>query len=392
MWRKTAIGITDTRIADGAYECRKNNQEKELFHMKILKGKAAKSKILFSLLFTVFSIAQGSPTALPDSPLIQYSGRIDFSDSKAPRFDWPGVSILVRFKGKSIGFLLEDGGNDYDVQVDGQPVTVWVTQPDQNLYTLAGLANREHTVRVVKRTEALFGTAIFKGLVLSEGGALLKPPPKPARKIEIIGDSFVCGYGDEATTLKCENLRPYENADKAFGAEAARDLNAEYVLVAYSGKGIMRNWGDKNKKSTDPFPTLYDRILCHDPDRQWDFSQWIPDAVVIHLGQNDFSSKPEADSQEYIEGYVKLIKEIREKCPSAFVYCFATTGWPGYSSYVEQVVTKRHEAGDEHVYFVGYPNVPADELGCDYHPQVKAQKILAEILVPVMRDTLGWKD
>ncbi len=361
--------------------------------MRILKSKPAITRILFSLLLALlFSRAHGAPITLPDNPMIQYSGRIDFSDPKAPRFDWPGVSILVKFKGKSIGFLLEDGGNDYDVKVDGKPEKVWVTQPDHNLYTLAGLANGEHTVQIVKRTEALFGIAAFKGLVLSDEGVLLNPPPKPARKIEIIGDSFACGYGDEATTLKCENLRPFENADKAFGAEAARDLNAEYTLVAYSGKGIVRNWGDKNKRSADPFPTLFNRVLCHDPDKPWDFSQWVPDAVVIHLGQNDFSSKPEADSQDYIDGYLKLIKEVRGKYPNAFIYCFATTGWPGYSSYVEEVVAKRHEAGDEHVYFVGYPNVPSDELGCDYHPQAKAQKELANILVPVMRDTLGWKE
>lgn len=359
--------------------------------MKSPRNGALKAGLFFLLSFVLpLAGAQGGTLISPDNPRIQYSGRIDFSNPKAPRFDWPGVSLLVRFKGTSIGFLLEDGGNDYDVKLDGRPLKVWVTQADHNLYSLTGLSNKEHTVRVVKRTEALFGTILFKGLVLGEGGVLLKPPAKPRRKIEIIGDSFVCGYGDEAATLKCENLRPYENADKAFGAEVARDLNAEYVLVAYSGKGIVRNWGDKAKKSEDPFPPLYHRLLCHDPDSQWDFSQWIPDAVIIHLGQNDFSSEPKADRRDYVNGYLRFIREIRGKYPNAFIYCFATTGWPGYSPFVEEVVQKRREAGDGRVYFVGYPNVPADELGCDYHPQVKAQEKLAEILAPVLKGTLGW--
>jgi len=326
----------------------------------------------------------------PDSPLIQYSGRIDFSDPKAPRFDWPGVSITARFKGNSIGFFLEDGGNDYDVQLDGKAAAVWVTQPDHNLYTLSGFSNGEHILRVVKRTEALFGTAIFRGVRLNQGGLLLQPPPQPDRKIEVIGDSYVCGYGDEATTLKCDNLRPYENADKAFGAQAARALNAEYSLVAYSGKGVVRNYGDKHQKSPDPFPTLYSRVLCHDPNKPWDFSKWIPDAVVIHLGSNDFSTEPKADRKAYIDGYKALIREVRGKYPKAFLYCFATTGWPGYSQYVEQVVKARRDAGDGRVYFVGYPTIPVGDLGCDYHPQVKAHQALAEILLPVMKKTLGW--
>ncbi len=332
----------------------------------------------------------GSLVIPPDDPKIQFTGRIDFTNPKAPRFDWPGVSILARFKGTSIGFLLEDGGNDYDVKVDGQPSTVWATFADRNLYTLDGLPEGDHTVQIVKRTETIFGIACFKGLVLGDGGALLKPPPRPARRIELVGDSFICGYGDEGTALKCDSLRPYENADKAFGPVAARDLNAEYYMVAFSGRGIVRNYGEKHKKSPDPFPPLYHRVLCHDPESRWDFSQWVPDAVVIHLGQNDFSTDPKPDIQDYIGGYLRLIQEIRGYYPRALIYCFAPTGWPGYSLYVKDVVKKRNEAGDPGVYFVGYPEIPVDELGCDYHPRVVAHRKLANILVPVMKETLGW--
>ncbi len=359
--------------------------------MELLKATAVRKNLFFiTFLIPLFSGAQGTPVILPDNPLIQYSGRIDFSDPKRPRFDWPGVSLSVRFKGRSLGFLLEDGGNDYDVKVDGQTAKVWVTQPDHDLYTLDGLSDGEHRVQVIKRTEALFGTAIFKGLVLGDGVVLLKPQPKPVRKIEVIGDSIVCGYGDEATTLKCDNLRPFENADKAFGAQTAYLLNAEYHLVAYSGKGIVRNWGDKNQRSSDPFPPLYLRVLCHDPQKGWDASQWIPDAVVIHLGNNDFSSEPKADVQNYIDGYRKLIQKVRAQYPKAAIFCFATTGWPGHGTYVENVVGICQKAGDPNVHFVGYPSIPEDQLGCDYHPQVKAHQKLGEILAPVIQKTLGW--
>lgn len=332
----------------------------------------------------------GKTIILPDDPKIQYSGRVDFSYPRAARYDWPGVSITVRFKGTSIGFFLEDGNNNFEVYVDDQPVTVWVTDPDKDLYSLSGLSSGEHTVRVVKRTEALFGTTLFKGLVLGPSASLLPPPPKPSRKIEFVGDSYVCGYGDEAATLKCDSLRPYENVDKAFGADTARDLNAEAVFVAYSGRGVVRNYGDKNRRSADPFPPLFTRTLCHDPQSRWDFSQWVPDAVVVHLGSNDFSSEPRADPADYVNNYVRFVKQIREYYPQAAIYCMGVTGWPNFHPYLEQVVNQSNGSGDKKVYLVSYPDIPQNELGCDYHPNVQAHRGLADALVPVMQKTLGW--
>jgi len=335
-------------------------------------------------------LAWGKTMVLPNDPRIQYSGRVDLSYPQAARFDWSGVSITARFKGSSIGFLLEDGNNNFEVYLDGAPVTVWATDPDKDLYSLSGLSGGEHTVRLVKRTEALFGTTLFKGLVLDPGAALLPPPPKPVRKIEFVGDSYVCGYGNEAATLKCDSLRPYENVDKAFGADAARDLNAEAVFVAYSGRGVVRNYGDKNRRSTDPFPPLFTRTLCHEPQSRWDFSQWVPDAVVVHLGSNDFSSEPRADSQDYVKNYVRFVKEIRGHYPQAAIYCMGVTGWPNFHPYLERVVKESNDGGDQKVYLVSYADIPPSELGCDYHPNVVAHRGLADALVPVLRQTLGW--
>jgi hypothetical protein len=337
------------------------------------------------------SSLQAAVTIPPDDPRIQYSGRIDFSNPKTPFFDWPGVSISSRFRGTSIGFLLQGGQNNFDVQVDGNSITVWAAQPSQTLYSLEGLSPGVHTIRVVKRTEALWGAASFQGLVLEKESDLLEPPLLPKRKIEIVGDSWVCGYGNESAHLDCGDLRPYENADKSFGAQLARDLNAEYHLEAYSGKGVVRNWEDPSPQSPDPFPPLFDRLLEKDPQSHWDFSRWIPDAVIVHLGLNDFSTQPQADPENFTRQYALFLQHLRRVYPKAVLFCFATTGWPNFDSYVEQAVQQRHQAGDDRVDFVGYPNVPVEELGCDYHPQVSAHRKLADILAPVLRKTLGWQ-
>src|ERR1700677_1191758 len=148
-------------------------------------------KKLFCLAFFFFIIAamtRAQDNAISAAnPMIQYSGRIDFSNPQAPRFDWPGVSITAAFHGTSVGFLLDDPGNNYDVMVDGKPNTVWATGASQPLYTVDNLAPGHHEVKIVKRTEPLFGIAAFKGLVLPIGGTLSNVPAPPGRRIELIG-------------------------------------------------------------------------------------------------------------------------------------------------------------------------------------------------------------
>jgi hypothetical protein len=352
-------------------------------------------KKLFCLSFFFFIIApmtqaQNNTISAANS-MIQYSGRVDFSNPEAPRFDWPGISITAAFHGTSIGFLLDDAGNNYNVIVDGQPNTVWAASASQPLYTIDNLPLGNHVVKIVKRTESMFGLTTFKGLVLSPGGTLSNAPAPPSRRIELIGDSYLCGYGVEAASIKCDSLRPYENAEKAFGILVAHDLNAEYHLESFSGKGVVRNWGDPKTKSNDPFPTLYDRVVCQDTKTLWDFNKWTPNVVIIHLGFNDFSSPPGADRKEFSQGYVAFLKHIREKYSKAFIFCVAPNGWPTpLSTTVDEVVEKRHSAGDNNVQLITYTPVAPDEMGCDSHPNAVAQRKIADVITAAIKTTLDW--
>jgi hypothetical protein len=344
------------------------------------------------LFFIIASMTQAqNDTISAANPMIQYSGRVDFSNPEAPRFDWSGISITAAFHGTSIGFLLEDGGNNYNVMVDGLPNRVWETNASQTLYTVDNLTPSDHVVKIVKRTESMFGPVTFKGLVLSPGGVLSNAPAPPSRRVELIGDSYLCGYGVEAVSIKCDSLRPYENAEKAFGSLAAQDLNAEYHLESFSGKGVVRNWGDPKTKSVDPFPALYDRVVCGDVKSFWDFAKWTPNVVIVHLGFNDFSSPPGADRKEFSQGYVAFLKHIREKYPKSFIFCVAPDGWPTpLSTTVDEVVEKRHSAGDKNVQLITYPPVAPDEMGCDSHPNTVAQRKIADVVTAAIKTTMDW--
>ena len=70
-----------------------------------------------------------------------------------------------------------------------------------------------HKVTLVKRTEAFVGnTVTFRGFVVDGQTVLPTPSPTNApRKLEVIGDSITCGYGNVGT-FPCSFSAQTENA------------------------------------------------------------------------------------------------------------------------------------------------------------------------------------
>ena len=153
---------------------------------------------------------------------------------------------------------MTDGGNDYNIFIDG----IWIKKIScafsrKEYIAATNLSEGSHTLLLTKRTEASFGAGRFDGLLLDEGKKLLPLPPKLSRKIEIIGDSISCGYGNEGKTISCPNLREFENSYLTYGGFLGRELNAELSIIAYSGKGVVRNYGDQTAQSREPMPLFW---------------------------------------------------------------------------------------------------------------------------------------
>jgi lysophospholipase L1-like esterase len=329
-----------------------------------------------------------------DDPNIQYVGRFNRSDSKKAIFDWSGVYISATFTGTSCSIRLNDGSNLYDVTIDEQEPQVLQTDTS-TVYSVAdGLDDTVHTILIEKRTEASIGRGEFFGFILDEEKGLVAPDPPLDRRIEFIGNSITCGYGVEGESASSPFTPETESATLSYAALIGRALNADYAMVAYSGRGVVRNYGDSNKTSPYPMPSLYDRTCCYDSTQVWDFTSWIPQVVVINLGTNDFSTQPHPDKSVFQEAYTQLIDSVQSLYSEVTIFCVCgpMIGEP-CASYIEEVVDGCRESNaNKEVYYIPIRTslLSSSELGSDWHPNVEGQQKIADIMLPIIQDAMHW--
>lgn len=330
-------------------------------------------------------------TVLSDDTNLLYSGRFDKSDVLGARAAWPASAVSVKFQGTDLNVKIKDGNqNRWQVEIDGQPTLALQMREGQHLYNVAsGLPVGQHTARLVKATEAFCGTTQIMGFQLNEGGRTL-PLDAPKRRLEVIGDSISCGYGNEASS-KEEHFSPKtENAYFTYGAIAARQLGADYTCIAWSGKKM---WPDNT------IPEIYGRILPIDEKSQWNFATPTPDVMLINLATNDFA-KSNPDKAGWMGGYKAFIARLRMHYPQAEIYC-ATSPMMGdwneskakstLRDYLTHMISEINAAGDNKVHLTEFATQEMkDGIGADWHPSIKTHQIMADKLVATLKQDLGW--
>jgi len=193
-----------------------------------------------------------------------------------------------------------------------------------------GLENKEHTVRVYKRSEVVFSKLGVKS-VSTDGQILSTVKSKSLDlKMEFFGDSVTCGYGVEATSYYERFSTRAENSMKSFANYAANYLNADCSLVSVGGYPIFKSKYTLNNNPNN-IPSMFSLA---DVDWQttnpiaWDNSKYIPDVVVIALGANDGSYLADFDVgstlykyaiNKYVETYKAFLDTIFAAYPNTQV-------------------------------------------------------------------------
>jgi lysophospholipase L1-like esterase len=328
-----------------------------------------------------------------DDTNIRRIGRFDDHDPKRLRFAWSASAISVRFTGPALNVRLEDGANRYEVLIDGQNGSVLKTKSGSHLYLLASaLPEREHTLTLVRRTEAFFGPAGFKGIQLATGGKLL-PVPGAERHIEVIGDSISAGYGNEGANQNEHFSAATENAWLTYGALASRAFDADYVCIAWSGRTL---W----PKNT--IPEVYDRVLPGEPGSKWNVAKNQPQVVVINLGTNDVA-KGNPDEEGWVKAYNDFLDHIRTNYPTATIYLAigpmisdqfsaSKSALSTIRRYITRIVKERTDKGDAHIHLLEFKQQTwKNGFGADWHPSLKTHRLMADDLIEAIRHDPGWQ-
>lgn len=326
-----------------------------------------------------------------DNRNIQYTGRIDFSNPKKPRFWASGVYIKAKFKGTSCEIVLNDqvlwgtSHNYLSIVIDSQePFRVQTTGPTNRIKVAEGLPNGEHTILICKDTEAGIGYLEFVGIYCEE---LLRLPARLDRRIEFYGNSITCGTGSDLSTIPCGQGQWYDqhNAYQSYGPTVARELNAEWQLTSVSGIGLIHSCCDL----AITMPQVYNKIDQRGDSIAWKFKLYIPHAITICLGQNDGIQ----DSTKFCSAYVNFIASLRKHNTQANIFCLTSPMadeklrkvMKNYLTAITDYVNKR---GDKKVHAFFFSKNWNN--GCDAHPHLNEHKEIAKELSDYIRSVLRW--
>jgi lysophospholipase L1-like esterase len=319
-------------------------------------------------------------------------GRHDLQDPAGPRFAWSGSAVELAFCSRSIAVRLRGSSDLFQVVLDGKELPTLTATPDRELYPLAQeLSGATHHLLLVKRTEPLVGEVQLLGFELGQGGSLLPPPAPPSRRIEFIGDSVTAGFGVRAPDASFPFSPETEDFTISYAALAASDLVAEAVAVAWSGRGVVRNYADE---PGDPMPVLYERTLPARPESRWDFARWVPDAVVVNLGTNDFSLESSPPERGFVEAYATLLRRLRAVYAGARVFCCIGPMLLGAQLCdARRLISAAMDSlrGDPALALLEFPpHSQAEGYGASWHPSARTHRRMAAQLSAAIRDALQW--
>lgn len=377
----------------------------------------------------------------------RFIGRYDLTDPAKPRFDWSGNTMTARFEGPgSVTWGAEAGVEMvFEQIIDGQPEQIVLGGLIENKTVTRQVGSGTHEILVVRSSEALYGDSAYIPFTFA-GGAKQLPPTEYSRRIEYIGDSITCGYGDEGPNATCPYDIPIrkvkneatgliedvkipetQNIYLAYGSLAARKLSAQATTLCFSGKGVYQNYREAckgegacapGKAPDDPdakttIPQYWLRTLATEGGgAAYDFSkekeQEKPQVVVINIGTNDFARDLDQDSVadgidlvKFRDAYKAFVQFVRTKRQGAEIFLavppMVTDKFPldnarsDFRSVLRAVAEDLNASGDTKVYSMELVEMGVRYgLGCDYHPNLEVHRIMSDQVAGAIHAKTCW--
>ncbi|KAF2070879.1 hypothetical protein CYY_007797, partial [Polysphondylium violaceum] len=329
----------------------------------------------------------------PSNEKINYVGRVDKSVSSQYGLAWPGIQISVLVSGTTrfSTVFASTGQVYYNVYIDNVMFVMNVSSPLPQPYSFSESLildpTQTYNITLIKRTEAMTGISTFYGILVDDNSTLISYPKTSSRSIEFIGDSITCGYGilGEAP---CPFQAAQEDISLTYGGIISRELEAQLYVESWSGKGVVKNFGSITIPSNQTLPELYPLTNPTEYTDYWDFNDFLPDAVVINLGTNDYDGTAPFPSKKLFEHtYIDFINFIKSKYinnPLFFLVCGPMITDP-CCQYVQNVA---HAVDAIYIDMQGI--LEPNDYGCVGHPNVEGHAKMASIALPIIQKNMGW--
>ena len=344
-------------------------------------------------------------------------GRMDTSLNVVPMLS-NGSGIEVNVTGSELWADIEADYTDYEpwvaIELNGELISRFMLDRGRREICLFRGIDPSRITRVKfyrelqAMSEDLKTAVVIRGL---RGNGSFMTPPSYDHRLEFIGDSITSGEGtygarsDEDWAAYCMSYSgTYANL-------ICKELNAESRIISQGGWGIFSGWDNDRRHNV---PRHYETICGlnsggendkYGASRPYDFSSWIPDAIIINLGTNDnsgFNQPPFTDpdngavyklslnpdgshikEDDLLIGNaaIDFLKLIRKNNPSPHIlWVYGMLGYDLTPVIVDAIERYKLETNDKNIRFLQLPSANSDTLGSREHPGLKSHMIAAGVI------------
>lgn len=343
---------------------------------------------------------------LPQELVIRLSGRTLYRDN-ALYLLHAASYIEFEFQGQFLEVEMESDGGDEEFQAW---IGIYVNDMDK-VYRKINLARgiRKYVlwesdepttvlIRIVKLSENQYAYTAINKFILDKNAEVFITKEKKKR-IEFIGDSITCGFGNEGKAGD-RFITETENPLKAYGALTAIKLDCDFTIVAWSGNGIIsrvipKEDNEPNIKELVPevYPyvdyNLYRRKGWL-PVEKYDYESDNCDIVVVNLGTNDASYTRDKMERKkaFQRAYQEFLRFLRATHKNKPIICTAGAMTDLLNHEIKEAVSHVSiEDKDNLLYFMQFTKPEKEDgEGAVGHPSLLRHEKMANQLANWIRE------
>lgn len=299
--------------------------------------------------------------------LMHIPGRHVLLSDGAILWAWPGVYAESIFTGNSLSICYEGPGCAIRIRIDHQMVWEQTLPAGPQHWTWKGALGRH--VLHIQTTHQDSDLPFTLHSIQCQGP--VEAAPVRRRKIEFVGDSWTCGFGNLSSTDLISDCT------QAYAALIAERLQADYSLVAVSGHGIVKNFGE-TPPSPQSLPIKYARAQSHIADTT-PWRELSANIGVVFACENDFSFPPHPSQAEFIVSYQGLLQQMRSRHPGIQIFLVGIPrSHPGFAC-VKATFAAEQILQHSDIHWIEVCDLdPAYPLGYLWHPGLEHHRQLAQ--------------